>query len=223
VVQIAAPLICIVTLVTPVTVSVSWFIAAALGYFVATGALTWVYSRGAMHAIHNEAYSYAAHPAQLAGMYGLVEVQRKFVSARKSGARSERTWVRWYLWLLATVSLAGAAFGIGRLVAGNHSQAAIWSTFFIILNEFWMLWFLVHLFVYERRSRHLTPPPYQKLTGLARYEYILGQFTGPYVMPSGVVVDRPVKTSRVRPGRLPGTVETRTFGYEAASPPATAS
>jgi len=215
-VQIAVPLICIVTLVAPVSVSVSWFIAVALGYFVASGVLAWIYSRGAMHFIHNEAYSYAVHPAMSAGMYGLLRVQRKFVSARKSGARAERTWVRWYLWLVAVLGLAGAALGIGRFLYGNHSQAVVWSTFFIIVNEFWMLWFLLYLFVYERRSRHLPPAPYQRLKGIERYEYILSQFSGRYVMPSGVMVDHPVTTSRVRPGRRPGTVETRAFVYESA-------
>jgi cellulose synthase (UDP-forming) len=217
IIQIAVPLFVVVTLIPPVNVAFSWFIAIFAAYFIYSGVLAWAYSRGCMHFIHNEAYSFANHPGMSAGMYGLVRVQRKFVSSRKNGSRAERTWVRWYLWAVGIAGVLGGALGVWRFAAGNHSQTVLWSTFFIFVNEFWIMWFLLFLFAYERRTRNQPPPPYQALSGLDRYHYVLRQFSGRYVMPSGVMVDRPVKTSRVRPGRAPGTIETRAFVYEPAA------
>jgi cellulose synthase/poly-beta-1,6-N-acetylglucosamine synthase-like glycosyltransferase len=203
--QIAVPLFCITTLIPPVTTKATTFIFAAMSYFLFSGLLSYLYARGAMHFLHVEAYSYANHAAMSFGMVGMFRVQRKFVAARKNVSPNEKTWVRRYLWGVAWLGVAGATLGIIRYLGGNHSSTVVWSTFFILVNEFWMLWFLVYLWRYEAYSRHAPPPMHQQLRGLDRYHYVLNAFSGPYIMPSGIALDHPVRMTRrrVRPGREP--------------------
>ncbi|TDC81475.1 glycosyltransferase [Micromonospora sp. KC606] len=209
-----APMLCLLTFAVPIHINVVWFIVVSLGFAAYSAALGWIYSRGAMHFIHNEAYLYANHPGMSMGMAGLFKVRREFVSSRKTGKRTERTWVRWYLWLLATAMLATGGYGLTLILAGNRSTAVLLATVFIVMNEFFLLWFLIPLIRYEHRGRHAPPPEYHTLTGEDRYRYVMRFYDGRYVMPSGIMVDRPVKTSRIRPGRRPGWVETRVFTYE---------
>jgi hypothetical protein len=183
----------------PVHVNVASFIVVSLAFFVYSGFLSWIYSRGAMHFIHNEAYLYGNHVGMSFGMLGLVRVQRKFISARKNASRFQRTWVRWYLWAIALAGFLAGGYGLWQIASGVRTPVVVWSTFFVLANQFWILWFLVPLMRYELRSRHEPLPPYQTLTGVDRYNWILNHMTGRFTMPSGVVVNHPVKTTRVRP------------------------
>lgn len=148
------PVLCVVTLSSPVTASLPTFLALAGGYTMLGILATARFARGTYHLVHTESYALANAIAQCAALTGVIRIDRKFSVSRKSVQRGEATWVKALLWALATVAAAGAVYAAGRLALGPppHSAPLLAICAVMFVATFAMLAnFLLYLGRYERR------------------------------------------------------------------------
>lgn len=144
----------IFTLQAPiVTPTVAW--VAPMGLFAAFSILaTALYARGTYHPVHTEAYGLVSWTASLAGLWGVVRVQKKFSVSRKVVARDEGWLLRAGLWGLIALVSAATLRGAWLLATTNVSPAltvglrigsGLCLFYVVVLGSF-----LVHLLRYER-------------------------------------------------------------------------
>jgi glycosyltransferase involved in cell wall biosynthesis len=146
------PIVTLVTLQSPVVISNTGFLWIMLGNMLMAMLIARLYGRRAYHGVHNEAYTAANLLAHIAGLWGIIVVQRKFAVSRKRIAKNEQSWQKVILWSLALTSLAASIYSFARYNLGNHSGLIITSGLFAGLNAAYLLSFLVFLRRYEHRG-----------------------------------------------------------------------
>ncbi len=160
------PIICLMTLTGPVTINIGLYNLIFVGLMALAISITAVYARGTYHFIHTEGYLIANSLAHIAGLKGVLKVQKKFAVSRKIVKRSEHTNLKLVFWLLTLFSAMafyqGLDFIIGIGEPANHSALVLWSFCFVVINSVSLIAFLAYLLMYERRemASDILPTPF---------------------------------------------------------------
>jgi cellulose synthase/poly-beta-1,6-N-acetylglucosamine synthase-like glycosyltransferase len=147
------PCFCIVTLGSPVTINLQ---LAALIFFVFVAAsllITNAYARGTYDLIFTESYSLISLTAHLAGLWGIIKVQKKFSVSSKLPLRYERTRLKTGFWLMVVIGVAAIYRAIVVVAdsqqTDSHFWTALYSSLFVLMNLWILSSFLVYLLIYE--------------------------------------------------------------------------
>ncbi len=147
------PIICLVTLRSPITASTFAYGLAFWTYLAASILVTTVYARGTYNLLHTEAYNMANLPAHVGGLGGIIRVQKKFAVSRKSKIKKERSVAGSLMWVMSMTALLAIIRGLWLLETGNRSGIIYASLLFVTINLICLASFLQHLRSYERRTQ----------------------------------------------------------------------
>jgi cellulose synthase/poly-beta-1,6-N-acetylglucosamine synthase-like glycosyltransferase len=184
------PVLCLYTLVSPVTVTFSWYGPIFLGYLVLLTTVTQLHSRGSSHLVYSDAYSYGASMATLTGARGVFLRQRHFASSRKIVTRADTHWSKWALYLLLAVSMGAVVRGGYLGLTGRFSGLVFWSALYATLNCSFLTVFLVLLYRYEHAE---VRAPHAALEGVAKYDYVMRRLLAGAIGPPPQVLNRPLE------------------------------
>lgn len=149
------PIVCVAQLVSPVTGSLLYLAPVMLLFAAFSTGLTAIFARGTYHFIYTEAYNLSHFLAHVAGLWGIVRVQKKFSVSRKVVAVEERTWLKAIWWILICVAVIAMtrAVWLSRSAHGALLSLLAVCIAFIAFNLVVLLAFFGHLLLYERRAR----------------------------------------------------------------------
>lgn len=171
IVQMLTPVLAVLLLASPVVISYWGFAMVFLAYTLATWSMMMLYIGSSYHPIHSEAYSIAMAPSQIAALASLFRVERRFKAANKQARPGERTWVKAVLSAMAILCLATVGVGIWRTATGGPSGLVISGTVWAGIHAVWIGSMLTYLFRYER----LPARPYESMTAMERYRWVMEQ------------------------------------------------
>ena len=146
----ALPIICLVTLQSPFTSGTLETCLYFTVYLALSVLVTSVYARGTYSLLHTEAYNMASLPAHVAGLKGILVIQKKFTVSRKSKIKKEPSWSIRLLWVMTLVALAAVVRGLWLMTQGNLSGLVIAAMVFTIANLIFLISFLRNLRRYEQ-------------------------------------------------------------------------
>lgn len=157
---ILTPLLCVLTSSPPVRGNLVVFLLIALGYTAFGVYASARFARGTYHLLYTECYALANAIAQCSALVGVIRVDKKFSVSRKSVRRSEPTWVKPLLWILAAVAATAATVATARLILGSTENAPllIGCGLISMLNLTMLGSFLVFLGQHERGPSLVSAP-----------------------------------------------------------------
>jgi cellulose synthase (UDP-forming) len=149
------PIVCLVTLQSPFTSSTFESVLFFTVYIAVSVLATAVYARGTYHLLHTEAYNMASLPAHVAGLKGIVVIQKKFTVSRKSKVKKEPAWSLRLLWLMTAVATVAVGRSVWLMMQGDVSGIVMAAFIFTFANLICLVSFLGHLRRYERLPESL--------------------------------------------------------------------
>lgn len=170
---LVVPLLSLITLHSPVDVGYGGFGAVFVAFAALSLWLTRHYGGAAYHPWRSEVFHLAAAPSQLAGLRGILSVERKFRVTTKNAGRSSGWYTKLGYALLAALAAAGLLRAGQLALAGDHSGLVLWSAAFLALNAALLANLFVSVARYERRPAN---PAYARLGPEALYRYLLFRF-----------------------------------------------
>ena len=159
------PVLTIALSQAPVTIPNPYWIVPMVVFAAISIGVTALYARGTYHPVHTEVYGLVSWTASLAGLWGIVRVQRKFSVSQKIVDRSEGERLKLGIWLLTAATAVAAMRGIWLLAQAGGMSNALTGAMLVATGLcmfycaiFWS--FLANLRRYERDNHPMQAPSF---------------------------------------------------------------
>jgi len=146
------PALAVATLESPIRASFAAYGLLLAGFAGLSVWLTYRYARGAYHPWYAETFQLATALPQVAGVRGVVRVDRKFRVSTKNAGRSSGLGLKLLFAALAAVGVAGLVRVAQLVLTGQGSGLVLWSGGFLALHTVLLGHLLVWVLGYERRG-----------------------------------------------------------------------
>lgn len=164
------PVLTIFQLKSPIETTGSQYLVMLLLYGSVALLVTAAFSRGTYHILFTEIYAMACAFSHVAGLKGILKVQRKFAVSNKTSARNSSSTAMLIFWLISISGVVALVKVVETIIFDeNFNSLLIYSALFTAINTAVLLSFLLFMHKYERS----TAKNALALQGsLARYRYI---------------------------------------------------
>lgn len=167
------PVLAVATLDNPVRVPFAAYGLVLVGFAALSLWLTHRLAAGAYRPWYAETLQLATVLPPLAGLRGIMRVERKFRVSTKNAGRSSGRGLKLMYAGLAAIGVAGLVRVVQLLLTGEASGLVVWSGAFLAVTTILLGHLLVWVVRYERRP---VAPAHARLAPAALYQYVLFRF-----------------------------------------------
>jgi cellulose synthase (UDP-forming) len=169
-VYLVVPALTLATLDNPVNVSFAGYGAVFAGFAALSLWLIHRYAYGAYRPWDAEMFNLGAALPQLAGLVGLLRVERKFRVSTKNAGRSPGAGIKVAYGVLLAIGAAGLARCAELLLTGTRTGLVTWSGAFLAINTTLLLSLVIRATRYEHRG---AVPTHAQLDPEALYRHVV--------------------------------------------------
>ncbi len=119
------PALTVITLQSPVHIDYAHYLVLLAAMTIVSISATIYNSRSTYHLLHTETFSLVSILPHVAGLWGIIRVQKKFAVSKKVISSYQRGQLRNWLWCLTFIAIAGVARAGTLYTDGNHSNLGI--------------------------------------------------------------------------------------------------
>lgn len=172
-VYLVVPALALATLDNPVDVPYAGYGVVFAGFAALSLWLTHRYAYGAYRPWDAEMFNVGAALPQLAGLVGLLHVERKFRVTTKNAGRSPGIGIKVAYGLLLAIGVAGLGRCAQLLFTGTRTGLVVWTGAFLAVNTALLANLIIRATRYERRG---AVPGHALLAPEALYHHVIERF-----------------------------------------------